>query len=61
MTRDVETETITCSDCGKDCSLHYYMCDETEGEWCPKCFKKTPCGKGKHGEGCETGVFSDGH
>jgi hypothetical protein len=27
---------------------------EKNGEWCGGCFDKTPCGMGKHGEGCPT-------
>jgi hypothetical protein len=38
----------------------YYMCDRAEGAWCADCFDKTQCGKGKHGEGCEVMIISDG-
>lgn len=37
-----------------------FMCDEvSEGPWCQACFEGTPCGRGEHGEGCETMVVSE--
>lgn len=52
-------EVIVCCNCDKECTSHYVMCDEQEGEWCPECFwEKTACGQGVHGEGCPTTVFS---
>lgn len=51
---------LPCSKCGADCTAHHFMCDRMEGQWCEDCFDLTPCGRGKHGEGCPTQVFSDG-
>lgn len=38
------------------------MCDRNTRAgrvWCAKCFQNKPCGRGEHGEGCPTMVFSD--
>lgn len=53
------SERAICVVCSKDCARHHLYCDIQEGPWCPGCFDKTPCGQGKHGEGCPTQVFSD--
>lgn len=42
-----------------------FFCDESPqdgapGPWCGTCFDTTPCGQGKHGEGCETMMLGDG-
>lgn len=65
MTDSLPEETMTvgglpCSKCGADCKAHHFMCDRMEGQWCGPCFDRTPCGRGKHGEGCPTQVFDDG-
>lgn len=52
-------DKVTCCNCGRDCSRHYFMCDYDTGEWCPECWDNTACGNGVHGEGCPTQVFSD--
>lgn len=51
------TATILCAGCGHVCTSHHWMCDRRDGVWCNVCFHLTPCGKGKHGEGCPTQVF----
>lgn len=52
-----------CAKCSKECTNHYFMCDEaqpnpdnTDPVVCPECFPTTPCGRGEHGEGCPTQV-----
>lgn len=50
---------VVCDRCGKDCTSNYWMCDRLMAQWCSECFAKSPCGKGKHGEGCPTQVFDD--
>lgn len=45
---------VVCAVCGRDCSRQYWLCDDIDKAWCPKCFPKTACGRGKHGEGCPT-------
>lgn len=53
-------ERTICCNCDKDCTTHYWMCDEeADGVWCPDCWEKTACCAGVHGEGCPTQVFSD--
>lgn len=52
---------VLCKTCQADCTRHHLMCDEAlddDDTWCPKCFEATPCGQGKHGEGCATVCFS---
>ena len=50
---------LYCSKCGINCTGLHYLCDRMPGQWCVVCFKGTPCGKGKHGEGCPTQVLED--
>jgi hypothetical protein len=52
-------ELLFCGKCGKPLRGHYLACDRTMKEYCEDCFEKTPCGKGKHGEGCPTQIFED--
>lgn len=52
-------EPTICTDCFRPTSAHFFMCDRVDGEWCPECFEKTKCGRGKHGEGCPTAVFGE--
>lgn len=51
---------VLCALCGRNCTNHHWMCDRLEVDWCSGCFPQTQCGKGRHGEGCPTQVFSDG-
>lgn len=48
-----------CGKCGKPVFGNYWGCDRTMKWYCPECFDRTPCGKGKHGEECPTQVFED--
>jgi hypothetical protein len=49
-----------CSVCGKSLGRLYYYCDQAlDDAWCAECFTTTPCGKGKHGEGCATKVIEN--
>lgn len=50
---------VLCLECDTDCTEHYLVCDIQDGTWCPYCFDNTLCGRGEHGEGCPTSVFSD--
>lgn len=56
-----------CCACGlvQTSGVPLFYCDESpqdgkDGPWCGPCFDATPCGKGAHGEGCETMFLSDG-
>ena len=59
-----KTVRFKCKVCGTTTGP-FHLCFEDTNEtedcffpaWCGKCFDKAPCGKGKHGEGCETVVF----
>jgi hypothetical protein len=54
-----DDDVVVCALCGRDCSQHFWMCDQDERSWCPECWEKTACGgAGVHGEGCPTEVFS---
>lgn len=54
-----DREPVDCAACGAKDLKHFFLCDETEGAWCPACFGHTPCGRDEHGEGCPTQVFED--
>lgn len=49
-----------CTTCRKKVTF-YLMCDRepAEKQYCKSCFSQHPCGKGEHGEGCETAVFEE--
>ena len=59
MADGTHIEIVRCCNCERDCSRHYWMCDEDDGEFCPACWGNTACSQGVHGEGCATQVFSD--
>lgn len=52
-------ERVICKKCGCECSDRHMLCDRVDGAWCRNCFAATPCGRGRHGEGCATAVFDD--
>lgn len=47
-------DMIVCALCGLPLPPTCFLCDETMESYCPTCFDRTPCGKGRHGEGCPT-------
>lgn len=48
-----------CATCGKDLTMEsrFFMCDELLASFCEECWPKVQCEE-KHGEGCETVVWT---
>lgn len=62
VTTQTNDDTLVCHMCGEPIGTEQVLnvvmyCDEPRNNdkaWCARCFAFTPCGIGKHGEGCPT-------
>lgn len=49
---------MNCFKCKVECAERHWTCEAADDlVWCCWCFALTPCGWGRHGEGCAKQVF----